>query len=614
MAVPKDTQLMHQSAPTPRAEKADYLSQWKAHVDLFQDRAWYLFPLPLNGATPATSDTPIATPAATPRPTIVPRPPPGPPPDHQRPRDHSPRLASSQEEPEPYFLTELPRSDVLPDYMTPSCNGGTSPRVAAAAIRLEQRERQVEVQHALEESVVVKQLRKIKWFASLPDGDLITLSKRGRHRFYPRYATIFREGNIGSAFYVVLQGQVLCTSLQKNINVTLGSGASFGETALVTQVRRELTAAAMEDSYLLQFRNPDIIGLDVQLGEIERHVIARILENVPFFKNLTKAQQEALASIMTVEYHSTNACIFKEGDAGSAMYVLIAGRVKMTKKLHMSSRGVQELTEYGANSERPWFGELSLWQSKPRAATATCCEPVQLLGIYSQHFSTFLEICPSFHQMFATSASAFSALNTLNSRSDTIGDVQNEARLLASQGALGLEAGQGFGSQLSALNALRNWARLTQAVLHWGSAMPGKNRRKARAKVSKALRASSIVQINRASFGGAFAERGSIRHRGSVAAGDEASQRLRERRSIILVENLGQDAEQPVFETTSAHPSSVKGPKKPADDDSYVQPTEKTFQRRQSRRNLGEELALLNTAPPLALAGPGSVLAAAGLA
>jgi len=30
-----------------------------------------------------------------------------------------------------------------------------------------------------------------------------------------------------------------------------------------------------------------------------------------------------------------------------------------------------------AQSERPWFGELALWESKPRAATATCYDPVK---------------------------------------------------------------------------------------------------------------------------------------------------------------------------------------------------------------------------------------------
>ena len=43
---------------------------------------------------------------------------------------------------------------------------------------------------------------------------------------------------MGDAFYVILQGAVHCTAHGKNINVTLTTGMSFGETALVTQARR----------------------------------------------------------------------------------------------------------------------------------------------------------------------------------------------------------------------------------------------------------------------------------------------------------------------------------------------------------------------------------------
>ena len=34
------------------------------------------------------------------------------------------------------------------------------------------------------------------------------------------------------------------------------------------------------------------------------------------------------------------------------------------------------LAEYGTYDERPWFGELALWSTKPRGATAVCRERV----------------------------------------------------------------------------------------------------------------------------------------------------------------------------------------------------------------------------------------------
>jgi hypothetical protein len=90
------------------------------------------------------------------------------------------------------------------------------------------------------EESIVGQLRKIRWFSSLDHPTLMALARLGEHRFlggsnsqfpgaahhgmptrrldllccrfYPRYATVFREGSIGNCFYIVLSGDVHLSS------------------------------------------------------------------------------------------------------------------------------------------------------------------------------------------------------------------------------------------------------------------------------------------------------------------------------------------------------------------------------------------------------------------
>lgn len=127
---------------------------------------------------------------------------------------------------------------------------------------------------------------------------------------------------------MLLQGQIRCTSsTRRDFNLILGAGASFGEGALVTQVRREASVTALEHCFLLQFTAPDMSGLNVELADVRVHVVSLILQKSNFFKTLTRHQREALALIMDVQYYNTSDTIFDEGDPGNKFYVVIDGQV-----------------------------------------------------------------------------------------------------------------------------------------------------------------------------------------------------------------------------------------------------------------------------------------------
>ena len=44
------------------------------------------------------------------------------------------------------------------------------------------------------------------------------------------------------------------------------------------------------------------------------------------------------------------------------------------------------VAKYVAKSSRPWFGEIALWNSKRRGATAVCVEPTKVVVVYSKDF------------------------------------------------------------------------------------------------------------------------------------------------------------------------------------------------------------------------------------
>lgn len=89
---------------------------------------------------------------------------------------------------------------------------------------------------------------------------------------------------------------------------------------------------------------------------------------------------------------------------------------------------MQSIATYSTNDPRPWFGELALWSSKPRAATAICDEPTKVLIVRSVHFAAFLETIPTFSNMFATSANGYAVLNVMMQQQEEINNAARDAR------------------------------------------------------------------------------------------------------------------------------------------------------------------------------------------
>jgi CRP-like cAMP-binding protein len=95
---------------------------------------------------------------------------------------------------------------------------------------------------------------------------------------------------------------------------------------------------------------------------------------------------------------------------------------------------VQTIATVIARSERPWFGELALWESKPRAATATCEEPTKLLVVHSHNFAKFLALCPEFRDIFSSGSTAYNIINMLKAKPKTKSLLQTERVLKDSKG------------------------------------------------------------------------------------------------------------------------------------------------------------------------------------
>lgn len=104
------------------------------------------------------------------------------------------------------------------------------------------------------------------------------------------------------------------------------------------------------------------------------------LKKIPLFRYLTYQELVKVLNITYLETYEAGAQIIKEGDSGEELYIVLAGRVVV-------SRGTQEIVELHPGVH---FGEMALVDQSPRSATVTARDPTRLLVVQRRSFYTLI--------------------------------------------------------------------------------------------------------------------------------------------------------------------------------------------------------------------------------
>lgn len=108
------------------------------------------------------------------------------------------------------------------------------------------------------------------------------------------------------------------------------------------------------------------------------------LKRIPFFASLTEEEHQGLAVLLRRKGIARGEILFREGDEGTALYIILEGRVKIsvsrrTDKVTLALLGPGE-----------FLGEMALLDGLPRSADATAMEDSQLYILNRKDFLAFL--------------------------------------------------------------------------------------------------------------------------------------------------------------------------------------------------------------------------------
>lgn len=131
-------------------------------------------------------------------------------------------------------------------------------------------------------------------------------------------------------------------------------------------------------------------------------VSIELLRSIPMFAGLSNDDLEALCSTVSVREFRAGSMIFALGDSGDAMYIVDRGDVN----IHLPGQNSQRISLKDI-SRGEYFGELALFDQKPRSASAVATTDTVLLELQHDTLANYLQHRP---------AAAMAILRTISER------------------------------------------------------------------------------------------------------------------------------------------------------------------------------------------------------
>jgi CRP/FNR family cyclic AMP-dependent transcriptional regulator len=127
-----------------------------------------------------------------------------------------------------------------------------------------------------------------------------------------------------------------------------------------------------------------------------------LLRSIPMFAGLSDEDLAALSAALARREFKAGKMIFALGDAGDAMYIVDSGDVN----IHLPGQNSQRISLKDV-SRGEYFGELALFDEKPRSASAVATSDAVLLELKHDTLAGYLERRP---------AAAMAILRTMSER------------------------------------------------------------------------------------------------------------------------------------------------------------------------------------------------------
>ncbi|HEX5655643.1 MAG TPA: cyclic nucleotide-binding domain-containing protein [Polyangiales bacterium] len=219
--------------------------------------------------------------------------------------------------------------------------------------------------------------------------------------------TVLTQGEAGDSFFMVARGDLEVVRESGGTRTplaTLHEGALFGEMALWNRTPRTAFVRTQSPCDLLEFhvdalgqasRGASTIAKAIDKFTRER-LVNNLMATAPLFRPLDRTQQLDLMRRFVGHEMAAGTDLIREGEPGRGLYVLLHGAVDVSKR-----DGDQKvlLATLGAGDV---FGEMSLLQGAPAAATVTASQRSTVLFLAREYVERLTASIPQMREYLET--------------------------------------------------------------------------------------------------------------------------------------------------------------------------------------------------------------------
>jgi HlyB family type I secretion system ABC transporter len=230
-------------------------------------------------------------------------------------------------------------------------------------------------------------VRRSAVFRFLSDEHFAALEPLLQEEHYDFGDVIVRQEDPADSFYILTRGRARALKIKPDgEEIPLGSlkpGDSFGEAALAEGGTRNASVRCSTAVDVLRIDRNDFLQLTQMVPDMRRYIELtgrnRALQSFLYqFSNFGRLPAPALRSVidkLAPVGYAKGTLIIREGDAAGPMYVIEKGRARVFTGLNGKERN---LAFY---REGDFFGELSILNGSPRAASVEAFTDCQLLSL-----------------------------------------------------------------------------------------------------------------------------------------------------------------------------------------------------------------------------------------
>ncbi|CAD8059597.1 unnamed protein product [Paramecium sonneborni] len=215
-----------------------------------------------------------------------------------------------------------------------------------------------------EMDILKKATKNNEYFQNMinqPQGDLLweRCLRKMTYNFLPIGFNLFREGDAGTTFYIILQGRVsIHKKYQIGINqfeerelTQLHKGQSFGELALENDAPRSASVKALSSTHLAVLEKEDYMIIKKTLSNQQKQMYFEEFAKLSIFSDWKFTNIKGLFDYVQFHQYGLNHQIFKEGDPSNQVFFIQQGELKVIKYLQLIKQNNQHKIQISNNQK-----------------------------------------------------------------------------------------------------------------------------------------------------------------------------------------------------------------------------------------------------------------------